>query len=373
MGRRRKKDKGLRKAWKITLSLLGLGILVAIFLFYNLFQKVYAPNISGDLTDQAYLYIPTGATLEDVKSILEAKGLIKDIKTFEWVVSKMNYRNHVNPGKYKLKPGMNNRELVQMLRAGDQEPVNLKIRAMKRPEMVASYMSQHLEADSAMLMAILTDKNFLRQYNLTPQNSQCIFIPNTYEFYWNTDARDFFNRMILEFDGFWTDKRRGKAKSLGLSATEIMTLASIVQKETPFKSEKNRVAGVYLNRLRKNWRLQADPTLVYLMEDMDNPDVAAFRKKHENNPKRKIKRVLNIHKEFDSPYNTYIYEGLPPGPIAMAEIESIDAVLNAETHNYMFFCAKPDLSGHNFAVTYKDHQVNVKRYRAGRNRAGDGS
>jgi UPF0755 protein len=215
----------------------------------------------------------------------------------------------------------------------------------RKKEDLAGKLSFQIEADSLDFIKCWNDREFLKSLNTTPDRVFMIFIPNTYEFWWTTDAYEFTRRMYKEFDAFWNDERKHKARSLGLSVNEVIILASIVEKETQKNDEKPSIAGVYLNRLRKNWPLQADPTVVYAVGDFE------------------MKRVLTVHTQIESPYNTYRYRGLPPGPIYMPSIASIDAVLNYKKHDYMFFCAKADMSGyHAFSRTLAEHNRYAKAY-----------
>ena len=232
-----------------------------------------------------------------------------------------------------------------MLKSGQQEPVKVVFNNIRLKEQLAGVISKQIEADSLSITKLLSDKEYLSALGLTPENSVSLFIPNTYEFYWNTSAKGFIERMQKEHNRFWNERRRTILNRTGLNITEVIILASIVEQETKKNDEKPIVAGVYLNRLRKNWNLEADPTLIFATRDFS------------------AKRVLNIHKEVDSPYNTYRNRGLPPGPICIPSIASIDAVLNYKEHQYMFFCAKDDFSGyHSFARTYQEHLVNARRF-----------
>jgi UPF0755 protein len=250
-------------------------------------------------------------------------------------------------GRFEISPGWNTITLIRHLRNGKQSPVDLVINNARLVEEVAGKAARFIEPDSVALVALLTDKAYLKKYNYSKETLMSLFIPNTYEFYWNTTPEQFMERMIKEHDDFWNKKGRlKKAKALNMTPEAVYTLASIVEKETQQNSEKERMAGVYLNRLEQGILLQADPTAVFATRDFDT------------------KRVLNYHINFDSPYNTYKYAGLPPGPISMASIPSIDAVLNAEQHDYIFFCAKGDGSGlHNFAKNLAAHNRNVQIYK----------
>ena len=251
-------------------------------------------------------------------------------------------------GRFEVKPGWTNRELIQHLRNGEQAPVKVVLNNERLLEEVAGKVSDFIETDSLTLLNTFRDQNFLNEIGYTRETLISAFIPNTYEMYWNTDAKGFVRRMLKEHDAFWDkNNRRAKAKVIGMSETEIYTMASIVERETNANSEKATIAGVYLNRLKIGMKLQADPTSVFATRDFAT------------------RRVTEYHTTFDSPYNTYMYKGLPPGPISMAAIPTLDAVLNYERHNYLFFCAKPDESGtHAFAETFAAHKVNADRFQA---------
>ncbi|HRB40854.1 MAG TPA: endolytic transglycosylase MltG, partial [Bacteroidia bacterium] len=282
---------------------------------------------------------------------LTSQQILINAESFKWLAEKMNYTERVIPGRYEITDNMNNRQLLQLLRSGKQVPIKLTFNNIRTKSDLASRISHQIEADSLQLIGMLNDSVLLKSESLNSENVLCLFIPNTYEMYWNTDAADFFKRMKKEYDNFWTEIRKQKAAKQELTPVQVSILASIVQSETKQNAEKPRVAGVYLNRLRQNWKLEADPTLVFALGDFS------------------IKRVLNEYKTIDSPYNTYKYFGLPPGPICLPDISSIDAVLNAESHQYMYFCAREDMSGfHAFAKDYNTHLLNARRYQAELNR-----
>lgn len=326
----------------LTALLLGLGLAAAIYFKYVAGSKV--PEDIGEV----YVQIPTGSEFEEVTSLLAAKGVIQKEETFRVLAERMKYRRSpMRSGRYEIKGGWSMVELIRHLRNGRQAPVNVVLTNERLVENVAAKAARFIEPDSLSLLEIMQDENYLQEIGYTPETLMSLFIPNTYEFFWNTSARDFMNRMIKEHDAFWdAGQRREKAETLGLSPEEVYTLASIVEKETLRNDEKQRMAGVYLNRLKEGMLLQADPTAVFATRDFG------------------ANRVLNRHTAFDSPYNTYKYPGLPPGPISMASISSIDAVLNAEDHDYLYFCAKGDGSGyHAFARTLQAHNQNAARYR----------
>ena len=275
------------------------------------------------------------------------KGFIINKKAFEWVAITKGYTTKVKPGRYRLRNGMNNNELVNLLRSGKQDPVRVVFQNIRTKQDLAGKISHQLEIDSLTFLGLLQNTDYLKEFNVTSETAFLLFIPDTYELYWNTTPDQFIRRMNREHLKFWNNGRLAKARLLGLSLPEIITLASIVDRETSKDSEKPAIAGVYLNRLRKSWPLQADPTLIFAWNDYS------------------IRRVLIKHKEINSPYNTYLHAGLPPGPICLPSVSSIESVLNYEKHNYMYFCAKEDLSGyHNFGLTLAQHNRNAEKYQA---------
>jgi UPF0755 protein len=332
-----------RKILVFLSALIIVGGLVVGLLFR---QWIWGPNIKTGLEDYEF-YVPTGSSAADVFEKLKEGQWLENERSYTWVAKAMQYdKEKVPPGKYTLKAGMSNRTLVSKLRAGQQTPVNITFNNVRYKEELAGMIAQYIEEDSISIVKLLQDPEICAQRGLDTNNIMTLFIPNTYEFYWNTNAIQLIRRMEKEHARFWAaENRLEKAKKLGLEEDEVFTLASIVEKETLFNSEKPRVAGVYLNRLKKGMLLQADPTVVYAVGDFT------------------IRRVLNKHLEVDSPYNTYKNLGLPPGPICMPDIGTIDAVLNAEDHDYIFFCAKPESNGkHAFAKTLRGHLKNARIY-----------
>jgi len=330
----------------IIVIILAVGGIYA-YLIYN---KIYNPNIIFD-KNREYIYIPTGSDFDDVVSILENQEIVKDISTFKWVAEKKHYINKVKSGKYKLRENMSNNDIVDLLRSGVQEPVNISFNYVRTIPQLAGRITKNIEADSAKFVQLLQDKDFISKYGFNRNTIISMFIPNTYELYWNTPEQELIKRMATEYKSFWDEERKAKARKLGLSQSQVSTLASIVQMETVKNDEKPVVAGVYLNRLKKGWPLQADPTIIYAMGDFT------------------IKRVRKEYLSVESPYNTYRYKGLPPGPITIPEISSIKAVLNYKQHKYMFFCAKEDFSGyHNFATSLRQHNINAKKYQRALNK-----
>ena len=307
------------------------------------------PNVE---TNENYsLYIYENDSFENIKEILYSDSVIINKKSFEWLAKKLDYPQYIKSGHYVIKDGMNNNQLLNMLRSGSQTPVRLTFNNIRTLEQLASRIDEQLELDSLDFINAVNNNDSLKEMGFNSHNYASLFIPNTYELYWNIDADEFVAKMINEYKRFWNEERRHKADNLKLKPIEVSILASIVDKETTKTSEMPRIAGVYLNRLKKNWLLQADPTLVFAIGDFE------------------IKRVLDVHKEIESPYNTYKYIGLPPGPICIPSIAAIDAVLNAEKHKYFYFCAKDDLSGyHVFARNIREHNVNANKYRKALNK-----
>ncbi len=333
--RRRRKSYGL-----LMIIIVVIGI-VAVFFARN-YLYISKPIIKTADGKDVSLYIPTNADYQYVKNELISLNVLKSKNAFDWLAKRSNYDENVHPGRYILTDGMTNQQLINMLRMGYQTPVKVVFNNMRTVEQLAGRISDQIEADSISI---------INEINNNPDVDATTFIPNTYEFYWNTDADDFVDKMIVEHKRFWNETRMQKAKDIRLTPRQVSILASIVDKETTKTSEMPRIAGVYLNRINKRWPLQADPTLVFALGDYN------------------IRRVLDVHKNIDSPYNTYKFAGLPPGPICIPSIAAIDAVLNAEKHNYYYFCAKDDLSGyHVFAKNITEHNRNAEKYRKALNK-----
>jgi len=340
-----------KKKKKIIISILISVIIIAggagIY-GYSIYKDIFKANVTKD----AYLYIPTDADYNELTDSLIALNVISDIEAFKKTASLKKYKNKIHPGRYKLNKGMTNNELVNILRSGKQSPVKLTFNNVRTVNELASKVSKLIEADSTELTELINDDLHVEEKGFNKQTIIGMFIPNTYEFYWNTSAEKFFEKMYAEYNKFWTEERIAKANKLNLTKKEVAVLASIVQAEQrEHNDEKAKIAGLYINRIKRGMLLQSDPTLIFASGD--------FTKK----------RVLNKDKEIESPYNTYKYAGLPPGPINMPEISSLDAVLNYESHNYIFMCAKEDFSGyHNFATNAKQHGINARKYQQALNK-----
>ncbi len=318
----------------------------AVALFLYIVYILFAPNIFTKSDDKTFLLIPDSSSFEDVTNILENDTRIINLSSFKQVSMLLQYGKKIHPGRYKLKSGMNNFQLIRMLRSGRQTPVKLTFNNIRTKEQLAGRLGKQLMVDSLSILNLLNDSGFLATYNLNPATSISFFIPNTYEIFWNENAKELFNRMEKEYTKFWTDERKAKAAAIPLTETEVSTLASIVEEETNNKKDRPMVAGLYINRLKAGMPLQADPTVKFALGDFS------------------IKRILFGHLQTDSPYNTYKHIGLPPGPIRVATPEAIDAVLNYAHNNYIYMCASETLNGeHKFAATWQEHLANAKKYR----------
>ena len=335
------------QALKWLVLIVRICFIISIITGARFYSRVYKSNC----IDDKFLYIPTGSDFNAVIEILEKDNLLVNTQSFRWLALKKNYQNHVYAGRYKIDSNMNNNDLINRLRSGYQEPVKLMFNSVRTRENLAGKISRQIEADSLELLELFYNDSVINSFGLKQETITCIFLPNTYEFWWNTRAEGFVSRMHKEYKRFWNDNRMAKAEKLNLTKEDVVTLASIVDEETLYNNEMPRVAGVYINRLRKRMHLQADPTLKFAIGDFT------------------IKRVLNVHKQIDSPYNTYKRYGLPPGPISIPSIAAIDAVLNYEQHSYIYFCAKPDFSGyHNFAKNLSQHNINARNYQRALNK-----
>jgi len=337
---------------KLILLILVLLLVLGSVLGLSLYSKIF----KGNTVEEGYLYIPTGSNFEEVENLI--RPFLKRVKPFVLVAKKLNYPEAVKPGKYKISKGMSNFELVKMLRSGNQTMVNLSFNNQDTFEKLAGRISQQIEADSISLLKAFNDTIFINDAGFTPATAIGMYIPNSYEFYWNTTAEDFIAKMLDEHNRFWDETRLEKAKKLNLTKNEVITLASIVQKETATVKERPVVAKLYLNRLASDWPLQADPTIIFAIKAKLGNDMV-------------IKRVLSKDLQIDSPYNTYKNTGLPPGPISMPDISSIEAVLNPANHDYYYMCASVTTFGtHEFAKTLDQHNKNAAKYQQWLNKQG---
>lgn len=331
--------------------LLGLTLLMmsgaGVWYLQRAFCKVTAFDTPGD----RFLLIPTNADFQDVVDSLNSKKVLTNQESFAWLARRKGYPAHILPGRYRIKNGMKNIELVALLRSGKQEPLRLTVQNYRTIKEMAGKLSRRLEPDSVQWMVTFSDPSVTGKFGTDQANLFSIIIPDTYEFYWNLTPEEWLNKMYNESQRFWNGERKNSASRLGLTIPEVVTIASIVEKETNKDSEKDMIAGVYLNRLRIKMPLQADPTVVFAWQDFS------------------IRRITGVHTSFESPYNTYKVTGLPPGPICLPSVASIEAVLGAKKHKYLYFCAKEDFSGlHNFAETLDQHQRNARKYQVALNR-----
>ena len=332
---------------KILVAVALIGLVVAAIIAYTIYQTMFVSNTAFN-NDVAYVYIPTNATYKDVRAELEP--LLKDVAKFDALAERKKYPTNIKAGKYAIKKGMNNNDIVNSIRSNNI-PVKLSFNNQESLERLAGRISTQIEADSLELYSVMSSPEFLKANDFNSKTALGMYIPNSYQFFWNTSAEQFRERMLKEYHRFWNAERLAKAKAINLTPEKVMTMASIVQKETAKVDERKRVAGVYMNRLKVGMPLQADPTVIFAM-------------KHSSGDfDQVIKRVLYKDLELDSPYNTYKYMGLPPGLIAMPDISSIDAVLNYENHDYFYFVANVTNFGyHKFAKTLSQHNVNRQEY-----------
>ncbi|MBO7440888.1 MAG: endolytic transglycosylase MltG [Bacteroidales bacterium] len=335
----------MKKITKILLIAAALLIVVGCVIGYYAYQMVYAPNIS--VRDAQYLYIHNGADFEQVKKDLYANFYVDDKASFERVADLKHYADNIKPGRYRIKKSMSNNELINMLRSGAQEPVQLRINNIRTVPQLCGKVASQIDIDSAVLNDLLVDGEVLRKYGFDLKTCVAMFIPDTYEMYWNTTERGFVDKMYTNYNSFWSEERQKKAKALNLSRIQVATLASIVQcEQSVHREEQPTIAGLYLNRLRIGMALQSDPTVVFAIGDFS------------------VRRVTGAMLEVDSPYNTYKHTGLPPSPITFPEKTALDAVLDYDHNDYIYMCAKADFSGkHSFAKTYAQHLQNAKEYR----------
>ena len=324
-----------------------MGLLVCGFITYWIYKAIFSPNTAFE-APEAYVYIASDAHFGQIRDSLEP--LLEDISTFEAVARRKGYTTNVKAGKYVLTKGMNNNDIINTLRSANS-PVRVSFNNQESLPDLAGRIAQQIEADSISLLRAFNDPDFLAEAGFDRDSKLGMYLPNTYEFFWNTKAEAFRDRMRTEYDRFWNTSRLQKAERLGLSPAQVIALAAIVQKETVKGEERPRVAGVYLNRIKRGMLLQADPTVIYAIKlETGNFDTI-------------IKRVLYRDLEMDSPYNTYKYAGIPPGPITMPDIASIDAVLDPERHDYLYFVADVSNFGyHIFAKTLVQHNRNKVQY-----------
>lgn len=322
--------------------LFGAGLFTAGW-FYLAFRH---PNVLTKDGKPTALFIPTGAGFDQVTDSLTQHGYLKHRNMFLWVAKREHLPENVHPGRYVIRQGMTNRELARKLAMGWQDPLNLTLSGTIRTfERLAQVLARNLEIDREAVLEGLRNDSLIARYGFDSVGLRAMFIPNTYQVYWTISVEQLFDRMYREYKAFWNEERTEMAAGIGLDPMQVSTLASIVYEETKKVDEMQDIAGVYMNRLRIGMPLQADPTLVFAAQDYT------------------IRRVLQKHTRIESPYNTYKYRGLPPGPISVPSIEAIDAVLQYNRHNYYYFCAREDFSGyHNFAATHGQHVQYARKF-----------
>ena len=331
--------------YKVSLWLLFIAIVVVVIFLVKMYNSFFKPSVSINKANTSVLFIPTGADFQTVLRELEKENILKDKTGFIWLAKKKNYTLSVKPGRYRVSDGMSNNELLNMLRAGKQEPVRFMFAHVRTLKELAGIAADQLEPEQVDFSRYFLNDSVPALFGFTKESFPAMFIPNTYEIYWNTTPEEFTKRMKREYIAFWAGSRTRKTEEIKLTRLEVSTLASIVDQESLHDDENPTIAGVFMNRIKNGIPLQSDPTIIYAMNDFS------------------IRRVLNVHRKVNSPYNTYLNSGLPPGPISIPTIAAIDAVLNYSNHNYLYFCAKPDLSGyHNFARTLSQHNENARLY-----------
>jgi UPF0755 protein len=333
------------------LYLFVVIFIIAGFKFASVYQRAFKPNIHTPGGNVFHLYINTGSSYSQVLDIIYKHNLVRNKKSFEWIAKKKKYNSRIHPGRYRVSDNMSNNAFINMLRSGMQEPVNLVINIARTTDDLALRLSTQIEPSKENLSALMNDESYLSQFGFNKQTILGMFIPNTYQCWWNISEVDLFKKMFRQYNKFWNEERLAKAREIKLKPNEVVTLASILINETNKEDEYKRIAGVYINRLNQGMRLQADPTIKFALGDFERT------------------RILKKDTQVNSPYNTYLHDGLPPGPISLPSIHAIDAVLNYERHDYLFFCAKEDFSGyHNFARTIAQHNKNARSYQKALNR-----
>ena len=330
-----------RFLWILFSLIILVAVMFGVYTYHLLFSS--ATSFSND---SAELLIYPKTSLDDLKEQLVREQLISNEAKFAFSAKLLKFKTP-KPGRYIIPKNRSNIELVRQFRSGNQTPVRMTFNNIRTKKEFAEKVGHHFLFGTDSLLNALNDSLFLKKYGVTPENVLVLLIPNTYEFFWNIPVSDFFDRMFRYYQKFWNEKRLRQAQELNLSPVEVSILASIVEEENHRIDEQAKIAGLYLNRLKKDMLLQADPTVKFAVGDFT------------------LTQILYQHLDCDSPYNTYKYKGLPPGPLRIPEATAVDAVLNAENHNYIFMCAKEDLSGyHNFATTMSGHASNVAKYHA---------
>lgn len=327
----------MKKILIILLAVAAIGLLVVLWLFSG--------SATGFSKKTYYLEIPTGSTYEDVLAIMKKDTVLKSPALFSFVANRLDYPEKVKAGRYAISKGSSILSIVRKLRNGQQEPVNLVINKLRTREDLASLVGRKLEVDSAAFMQYVLNPDSLKHWGLDTNTLISTVIPDTYTYFWNTTPARVMEKLLVARKNFWNDTRKQQAAKLGLTPEQVITLASIVEEETNNNPEKDTIASVYLNRLKINMRLGADPTVKFALKDFS------------------LRRIYNKHLAVESPFNTYRVAGLPPGPICTPQQVTIDAVLNPATTKYLYFVASPKFDGtHIFAENYQQHLANARVY-----------
>lgn len=339
----------MKKRKRFVLGMVIFSVLLTSFSFY-FYQLFYGANILTEAEPREIL-VDNDDNFDSLRNYLYNEGIIEDALSFSFVAKVLKYPDLIKPGVYRLESQMTNLHAIRMLRAGDQIPVNITFNNVRFKNDLTEKITSGIGLNAEDFEVLLNDDAYLEQYGFTSENVMAMFIPNTYEVYWTITAESLFERMNKEYTSFWTAERKAKAEDIGLTPIEVSALASIVQDESIKNEEKPTIAGLYINRLKKNMLLQADPTVKYALGDFS------------------IQRILTADTKVDSPYNTYRFRGLPPGPINLPSISSLSAVLNYEDHSYIYMCAKEDFSGfHRFAKTLSEHNRNARLFQQALNK-----
>lgn len=326
--------------WKF-LTIFGSSVILiaAISIYFTFFASIF------QIDKPVYVYIDTNDTADSIIVKVEHTGIPSSMKSFKWLMSNINKGAKLHTGRYILKPSDGSLRAFRRISKGQQSPIKFSINDIRTSGQLAKIIGNQLMIDSAEVATKLNDSIACAQVGLNKETIVCLFIPNTYEMYWNISTTDLYKKMKKEYDLFWNNERLNKAKAIGFTPAEVSTIASIVEEETNSKAERPMVAGLYINRLHKQMKLQADPTVKFALQDFT------------------LKRITGTHLRSNSPYNTYKFTGLPPGPIRIPSINSVEAVLNYVKHDFVYMCAKEDFSGtHNFATTWEQHRENAKKY-----------
>lgn len=320
-------------------ALILIGAACAGTVYYYLFAPQFHPQRT------VYIYIDRDDTADSIYNKVKQQGHPRSFTGFRWMAQYKKYSENIHTGRYAIRPGENVYHVFSRLYRGYQEPMNLTVGSVRTLDRLARSVGKQLMIDSAEIAGLMNDSAFQQKLGYNKETLPCLFIPETYQVYWDMSAEEFFERMQKEHQKFWNQERLDKATAIGMTPTEVCTLASIVEEETNNNPEKPMVAGLYINRLHTGMPLQADPTIKFALQDFG------------------LRRITNAHLAVESPYNTYLNTGLPPGPIRIPSPIGLDAVLNHTKHNYLYMCAKEDFSGtHNFASNYAEHMKNARKY-----------